>query len=83
MQKFQHCTGPQTVLVSRISDTGSDVPDLAYCLQLGGLGRGLALTGSAAGGPRAAVQARRAHFTVPHGGNSAAGVPRAEVHPPP
>lgn len=38
VQNFQRSAGPHTLLVSRISDTGLDVPDLAYCLQLGGLG---------------------------------------------
>ncbi|MPC34779.1 TFIIH basal transcription factor complex helicase repB subunit [Portunus trituberculatus] len=38
VQDFQHSTAPCTLLVSRISDTGLDVPDLAYCLQLDGLG---------------------------------------------
>lgn len=38
VQDFQHLAAPRTLLVSRISDTGLDVPDLAYCLQLDGLG---------------------------------------------
>ncbi|XP_063868243.1 general transcription and DNA repair factor IIH helicase subunit XPB-like [Scylla paramamosain] len=38
VQDFQHSAAPRTLLVSRISDTGLDVPDLAYCLQLDGLG---------------------------------------------
>ncbi|XP_050695712.1 uncharacterized protein LOC126985198 [Eriocheir sinensis] len=38
VQNFQHSATPQTLLVSRISDTGLDVPDLSYCLQLGSLG---------------------------------------------
>lgn len=38
VQNFQRSATPQTLLVSRISDTGLDVPDLSYCLQLGSLG---------------------------------------------
>lgn len=38
VQNFQQSATPQTLLVSRISDTGLDVPDLSYCLQLGSMG---------------------------------------------